>query len=86
MRANDSGQAIAIGNRQGRIAQLRRAADQLVGMRGSLEEREIRFGVNFGVHGGGARGLGSGARGEGEREMGRLAQQRRWLISPSCFS
>jgi hypothetical protein len=50
MRPNHAGQAVAIGNRQGTISQLGRPANQLAGVRGSFEEGEVRFGVQFSVH------------------------------------
>ncbi len=50
--ADHAGQAVAIGHRHGRIAQLGGAIHQFLRMRRAFEEGEVRLGVKFGVHGG----------------------------------
>ena len=49
MRADDSGQAVAISNRQRPISQCQRRLHQLVGVRRSFQKRKIRPAVQFGV-------------------------------------
>ena len=49
--ADNSRQRIAIGNRQRVIAKLFGLRYQFVGVRRSFEKREIRFAMEFGVHG-----------------------------------
>ena len=48
MRPDHAGQAVHVGHRQRAIAQFRRALHQLVRMRRTLQEGEIRFAVQFG--------------------------------------
>ena len=49
MRAHDAGERAFVGDRQRRIAERLRALDQLFGMRGAAQEREVRDAVQFGV-------------------------------------
>jgi len=50
MRADHSRQTVLVRHRQCLVSQLRRTLYQLVRMRGALQEREIRFAVQLGVH------------------------------------
>jgi hypothetical protein len=50
----DAGERVAVGQRDGAVAQLRRLADQLIGMRGPAQEAEIAGDLQFGVVGRGA--------------------------------
>ena len=49
--ADDSGQAVSIGHRDGRVAQFGGAIYQFLRVRSAFEEGEVRFGVKLGVHG-----------------------------------
>ena len=51
MRTHDAGKRTLVGDRQRRIAERLRALDQLFGMRGAAQEREVRDAVQFGVAG-----------------------------------
>jgi hypothetical protein len=46
---HDPRQAVPIGHGQGVAAEFRGVLDQLLGVRGAFEEREVRFGVKLGV-------------------------------------
>ena len=60
MRADDAGQAVAVGERQARETQRLRLHDQLLGMRGAAQEAEVGGGLQLGVGGHAASAASSG--------------------------
>ena len=51
VRADDAGERVAVGDRQGGVAELCGVFDEFFGMRGAAEEREVGEAVEFGVAG-----------------------------------